>query len=389
MEKIVRLKKNEDHRIVDGHLWAFSNEIEKIEGEPQAGDIAQLRNYARKFLGSGFYNPQSLIAFRLLTRTEEELSFDFFRKRIETALLLRRKLFSNSETFRLVHGEGDYLPGLVIDKYTDLISVQTFSAGMDRRQTLICDVLESLLHPAGIVERNESAIRSLEGLEQRKGILRGSVRPVTISEYGIKYEVDLLEGQKTGLFLDQSENRKSIRRYPSGARVLDCFCNDGGFALNAATGEAKEVIAVDVSEQAIKRAQGNAILNAVQDRVKFVARDAFEYLKEAADKQKFDLVILDPPSFTKSKKTVQQGIRGYKELHAYAFRLLNSRGILATASCSHHIYEDRFLQVINESARAAGRRISQLEWRGASPDHPVLPAMPETRYLKFGIFHVE
>ena len=402
VNKFITLRKNEDHRIINGHLWAFSNEIDPdasgettptekppaAAGEPQAGDIVGLRNHAGKFLGIGFYSPHSLIAFRLLTRTEEEIDFQFFRKRIESALALRKRLYPEAETFRLVHGESDFLPGLIIDKYNEHFSLQIFSAGMEKRLTLICDVLESLFHPAAIVERNDSQTRALEGLELRKGVLRGSPGTVTFSEYGIKYCVDLLEGQKTGFFLDQRENRKAIRRYARGGNVLDCFCNEGGFGLHAAYAEARNVTAVDISDQAIQRAYVNASLNNL--KVNWVVKDAFEFLREAVNRnERYDLIILDPPSFAKNKKTIPTAKRGYKELHTLVFQLLPPGGILATASCSHHIYEQVFLDIINECAGDAGRNLSLLEWRGAAPDHPVIPAMQETRYLKFGIFRIE
>jgi len=387
MEKIATLKKKEDYRIIRGHLWAFSNEIHSVTGEPQAGDIVQLKNVGGKLLGIGFYNPHSLIAVRILSRTEEEIDFQFFKKRIEQALLLRRKLYPHTETFRLVHGEADFLPGLIIDKYNDYCSIQTLSFGMNKRQTLICDVLESLIHPRGIVERNESSLRSLEGLEIKKGIVRGSVEPVTITEFGIKYSIDLMEGQKTGYFLDQRENHRTIRRYAKNGTVLDCFCNDGGFALNAGFADATRVTGIDSSETAVVRASANAASNDLSANVRFATHDAFDYLKQAVDDhQHFDLIILDPPSFAKNKKSVAGAQRGYKEIHQYAFQLLNAGGILATASCSHHIFEETFLNIITTAAQSAGRSINMLEWHGAAPDHPVLPSMPETRYLKFGIF---
>ncbi len=387
LTKTVTLKKNEDHRIAEGHLWAFSNEIGTIEGDPQIGDIVHLQNHAGQFLGLGIFNPNSLIAVRLMTRREEDIDFHFFRGKIETALSLRRKLYPASETFRLVHGEADFLPGLIVDKYNDFLSIQTFSYGMERRLTLICDVLESLLHPKGIIERNEALVRTLEGLEQRKGIVRGIIEPITITEYGISYQIDLLEGQKTGFFLDQRENRRAIRRYAKRGRVLDCFCNDGGFALNAAYSDAVETTAIDISEPAIARAATNAGINSLSHRANFLSADAFVFLAEATGrKERYDLIILDPPSFAKSKKTVRKGIRGYEELHRYALQLLNPGGFLATASCSHHIFEEKFLEIINDSARFTGRTIRLLEWHGASPDHPTLPSMPETRYLKFGVF---
>ena len=390
LEKSITLKKHEDKRIAAGHLWAFSNEIQEVRGNPQAGDIVELKNQAGAFLGIGFYNPQSLIAVRIISRQEEQVDFAFFRRRIEAALALRKKMYPISETFRLVHGEGDYLPGLVIDKYGDYISIQTFSYGMDQRLSVICDVLESLFHVKGIVERNETTMRTYEGLPQEKGIVRGSLDAVTISEYGIEYGVDLLEGQKTGFFLDQRENRFALRRYVNGGKVLDCFCNDGGFALNAAVGEASSVVGVDVSEPAIQRAKRNAAMNHLDQSVQFVTADVFEFLKETANSgRKFDAVVLDPPSFAKSRKTVKKAKRGYKEIHALALQVLASGGILATASCSHHIFEETFIEIISQCASEAGRQISRLEWHGAAPDHPVLPAMPETQYLKFGIFHVE
>ncbi len=388
--KTITLKKNEDHRITGGHLWVFSNEIAKIDGEPVAGDIAILRNHAGKSLGAGFYNPHSLIAFSLLTRVEEEIDFHFFRKRMESALALRHQVYAGSETFRLVNGESDFLPGLIIDKYEGYLSIQTFSFGMDKRLTLICDVAESLVHPKGIVERNEMPLRALESLPERNGILRGTCDPVIVTEHELKYTVDLLEGQKTGLFLDQRENRYAIRRYAPGARVLDCCCNDGGFALNAAAAGARESVGIDVSESAVRRASANASLNNLTTRVRFLTADMFAYLNDAQSaNERFDLINLDPPSFAKNKKSVTQAKRGYKELHTAALRLLNPGGILATSSCSHHITDETFLSIIDTCARSADRRMVLLEWHGAAPDHPVLPAMPESRYLKFGIFRVE
>ncbi|HUL43349.1 MAG TPA: class I SAM-dependent rRNA methyltransferase [Bacteroidota bacterium] len=389
MDKIITLKKNEDHRIRAGHQWVFSNEIASITGEPGAGDVVHVKSHSGKLLGIGFFNPHSLIAVRILSTEEVEINFEFFRKRIENALLLRKKLYPGGHAYRLVHGESDFLPGLVIDLYNEYCSIQTLSFGMDKRQTLICDVLESLLHPRGIVERNESNLRSLEGLELKKGILRGSADPVTLHEYGISYTIDLLEGQKTGFFLDQRENRKAIRRYVSGATVLDCFCNEGGFALNAGYAEAAEVTGIDISEPTVVRAEENAKHNGLGDRVHFTTADAFDFLRSAVEARKrFNTIILDPPSFAKNKKSLTQAKRGYRELHILAFQLLSPGGILATASCSHHLLEETFLEIIDGSALSTNRTLRLLEWRGAAPDHPILPPMPETRYLKFGIFQV-
>lgn len=390
MNKTITLKKNEDRRILSGHLWAFSNEIESVEGDPQIGDIIELKSHSGKFLGVGFYNPHSLIAVRLLSRHEMEINKSFFHKRIANALALRRKMYPDGETYRVVHGESDFLPGLVVDKYNEYLSLQTFSAGMDIRLPLICDVLEELFQPKGIVERNEAPMRKLETLEQRKSILRGSVEPVMISENGIKYVIDLLEGQKTGFFLDQRENRKTFRRYISGANVLDVCCNDGGFALNAACENTRQITAIDISESALARAQHNAAINNLNGLIQFETADMFDYLRQCAEqKRQFDVINLDPPAFAKNKKSVRKAIRAYKDLHSRAFNVIKPGGILTTTSCSYHVAEETFLDIINVSAQDAGRSISLLEWHGAAPDHPTLPAMPETKYLKFGVFKVE
>ncbi|MBI5476087.1 MAG: class I SAM-dependent rRNA methyltransferase [Ignavibacteriales bacterium] len=389
METVI-LKKNEDHRISKGHLWAFSNEINEIKGNPVAGDIVRLVSNQEQILGIGFFNPHSLIAVRLLSHNDEPIDFEFFKNKIERAYSIRKKIYPNENAFRLIHGEGDFLPGLIIDKFGDYLSIQTFSYGMDKLLPLICDVLESLFHPKGIVERNEAPIRVIEGLEQKKNILRGEIEPVTISEFGIQYQIDLLDGQKTGFFLDQRENRISFRRYTKGMSVLDCFCNEGGFALHAGYAGASSVTGIDISENVIKRAVHNSEMNTLNQVVSFISGDAFDLLNQYVKANKiFDVVNLDPPSFAKSKKTVRKAKRGYKDIHTNAMKLLKSGGILATASCSYNITEETFLEIINDSARDLGRNISMLEWHGAAPDHPVLPAMPETKYLKFGIFLLE
>jgi 23S rRNA (cytosine1962-C5)-methyltransferase len=387
LKKVIKLKKNEERRILNGHLWAFSNEIKTTDGDPLPGDIIELQSNNGDMLGLGFYNPHSLIAVRLLTTERTEIDFEFFRKRIETARIFRDKIYKG--TYRLVHGEGDFLPGLIIDRYNDYFAIQTLSFGMERRLALICDVLESIFHPSGIIERNETSSRLLEGLEQKKGILRGNIEPTIIDEYGIRYTVNLLEGQKTGFFLDQRENRRIFRRFTKGAEVLDCFCNDGGFALNAAYSEAKKVIGIDSSNKATQRAIANAHLNKMKN-VNFTEADAFEFLKNSVNEgSTYDVINLDPPSFAKSKKNISEAKQGYRDIHTNSLKILKNGGILATSSCSHNITAETFIDIINSSARRLGRRISIVEWHGAAPDHPVLPAMPETAYLKFGIFLIE
>ncbi len=368
----------------------FSNEIASVDGSPEAGEIVTLENHTGKLLGIGFFNPRSLIAVRLLTQKDEPTDEQFFQRRIEAAYTLRKKLYPDSGTFRLIHGESDFLPGLIVDKYEDLLALQILSAGMERRLPLIADILQELLQPRGMIERNDIPVRTLEGLEMRKGLLRGSCGPLIMTEGNLSFAIDLLEGQKTGFFLDQRENRQAIRRYAHGGSVLDCFCNDGGFALNAAKGGAKSALGIDSSETAIARASENASRNNLSGQVSFLCSDAFEYLRKAADEEKdFDLIILDPPSFAKSKKSVQKAVRAYREINSLAMKMLKKGGILATASCSHHIFPEKFLETVQRSARESGRTLRLLEWRGASPDHPLLPSMPETLYLKFGIFGVE
>ena len=386
MKNQIVLKKNEEHRITAGHQWVFSNEIASLRGTPETGEVVELLRHDQKLLGLGFYHPHSLIAFRFLTSEQEEIGFGFFEKRIQQALALRQRLYPGAETFRLTHGESDFLPGLILDKYNEYISLQILSAGMDKQTELICDVLESMFHPKAIVARNDAAIRTLEELPLEKKVLRGN-SGITIIDDGVKFEIDVLNGQKTGFFLDQCENRKAIQRYAVGGAVLDCFCNEGGFALHAASAKAASVRGIDISESAIAKAKVNARLNSAA--VEFEIGDVSETLKLLGEKnKKFDMVILDPPSFTKSKKNIPAALRGYKDLNAAALRLINTGGFLATASCSHHITEDGFLSTIEQAAIKAKRDLQLLEFAGAAPDHPVIPAMPETKYLKFAIVAV-
>jgi 23S rRNA (cytosine1962-C5)-methyltransferase len=387
MKKVI-LRKGGDKRILNGHLWIFSNEIKEIQGNPKIGDVVEIYRFNGEFFGLGFFNPHSLISIRILTRERTDINFEFFKKRILEAYNLRKTLYPNSETFRLVHGESDFLPGLVIDKYEDCFSIQTFSYGMDQRVNLICDVLDEIFKPFGIVERNESPLRELEGLENRRRILRGGSKEIIFDDDGVKFKIDLLSGQKTGFYLDQRENRKVLRRFSKGKKVLDCFTNEGGFALHCAFAGAEKVIGVDISETAIEKAKINAEFNGLKN-VHFETADVFDKLREYLNKgEKFDIVILDPPSFTKSKKTVRSALSGYREINSTAIKILNSGGILATASCSHHIDDQMFIDVIIQSSILAKRKIRLIEWRSASPDHPILPQMPETRYLKFGVFQV-
>ncbi len=387
-KKHVILKKNEDRRLRAGHQWVFSNEIHRIVGAPAAGDIVEILRADGISLGVGFFHPSSLIAVRLLSQKDEPIDPAFFERRIRQALALREKLFPGSTTYRVVHGESDFLPGLIIDRYNEYLSVQTFTAGMDQRLGEIGDVLVSIFAPRGIVERNESPLRMMEQLPMRRAILRGTVEHTIIELHGVKFNVEVMEGQKSGFFLDQRWNRASLASLTKDATVLDCFCNEGGFGMHAAVAGASHVHFVDIQEECIAKAKVNATLNKVTN-VQFEKADAFEFLANAVkEKKQYDVVVLDPPSFTKSKKTLATALKGYKEINANGIRLVAPGGFLATASCSHHVDETMFLAMINESAAKTGRSVQVVAISGAAGDHPTLPSMPETKYLKYALVRV-
>lgn len=389
LPKHVTLKKNEDRRLLGGHQWVFSNEILTAGGAPQPGDLVELLRSDGRPLGCGFYNAHSLIAVRLLSSSIVEPDRAFFRERIDAARRMRERLFPGATAYRVVHGESDFLPGLVVDRFNDVIAVQTYSAGMDRRLPEICDVLEELFAPKGIVERNESPLRDLEHLSSRKGILRGAAEPQEFDLNGVRFRADILSGQKSGFFLDQRQNRTLLSAVAGGASVLDCFCNEGGFGLYAARYGARSVESVDISADALERASANAALNGLTT-LAFTAADVFAYLADAVKEgRKWDVVVLDPPSFTKSRKTLPAALKGYREINTNALRLVEKGGFLLTASCSHHVDRDTFVELVGESAVKAGRKLRLLSVTGASPDHPELPAMPETRYLKCVFCQVE
>ncbi len=386
------LKPKEHHRIKKGHLWVFSNELANVPRDIASGETVQLFTHDKKFMGTGFYNPHSLIAIRLISRKDEQPDHDFFLKKFLEALKLRELIYKSEETnaYRLIHGESDGLPGLIVDRFNNAVVVQAFSAGMDIHMPLICDVLQEMLNPSVIIVRNESPLRELEGLTLYKDVVRGerSETLQTIHDAGITYEVNLFEGQKTGFFLDQRENRKVIRKFSENAEVLDVFTNDGGFALNALYGGAHSAILVDASKEALQRADRNAQLNKFRE-YSLVAADAFDTLDQMVEsKESFNLVILDPPSFTKSRKNLPGALKAYKRLNKLGLQLLKNGGVLATASCSHHVSEEDFLQCVHQAALSAGCQLRLIHKNSQPFDHPVLLAMPETGYLKFACFYV-
>ncbi|MEO8445869.1 MAG: class I SAM-dependent rRNA methyltransferase [bacterium] len=389
----IYLKKNEERRLLAGHQWVFSNEIDKTEDITMNGEVVELYNSNQKFLGKGFYNKNSLIAYRHLTDKDEEIDKAFFFKRLSLANSLRKKAYPSRDVYRLVNSESDFLPGLIIDKFENKFSVQVFSYGMNERLEIIKEILIENFKAELIVEKNDNETRVLEGLEKKQGVLYSKSNEddqsfqIVIDE--IIYKIDLLKGQKTGFYLDQCESRKLLRKYINEKyKVLDLFCNEGGFALNAALAGATDVTGVDSSEYSIHRATENSALNNLSN-INFIAKDVFEYLNELFQtKDRFDFIILDPPSFTKSKKNLFTALKGYEELNYKAMRMLKPNSLLFTFSCSHHINEKNFEEVLVKSASAAKRKIQIIEFRNCSYDHPVLPQMNETTYLKSYLLRV-
>ena len=386
------LKPKEHRRLFKGHLWSFSNELQSLPKDIAAGETVKLYTHDNKFVGSGFYNPHSLIAFRLLSRTGEIPDRDFFREKILKALDLRVKTYPESDTnaFRLVHSESDGLPGLVVDRFNTAYALQAFSAGMDRHLPLVCDVLTDLFQPSSIVIRNESTLRELEGLPLYKKTVHGSETDTAqiIYDTGLQYTVNLFQGHKTGFFLDQRDNRRIVRKIATGTETLDVFTSDGGFGLNALYGGATAVTMVDISHEALQRAEENATLNKLSN-YSLIQGDAFEVMNRLIkDKKSYDLVILDPPSFTKSRKNLPSALHAYKKLNKLGLQLVRNGGFLATASCSHHVSEEDFLGVIRQASFSEKKQL-RLVFRNSQPaDHPVLLSMPETHYLKFACFYV-
>ena len=385
----LHLKKHHDRRIQSGHPWVFSNELTEIPALA-SGSIVEVFSHTGKSYGSGLYNPNSLIAVRLLGEKIPAFTSAFFIERIARAEYLRSQTMLGEQSYRLVFGESDFLPGVIIDRFGDYFALQILSAGMDLQ---LQNIIEALVHlfptTRGIIEKNTSHLRQLEGLELREGVVYGSIPDsFEISENSIRLSLSLLGGQKTGYFLDQKHNRVRIRELTSNLRVLDCFCNQGGFALNAGKGGAKEVLGIDSSESAIESATHNASLNNLTN-VKFQKADVFEYLaSEVRNKSSWDCIILDPPSFTKSKKNVGAAKKGYAEINSRALQLLAKGGLLVSASCSQHIYEETLLGIIQAEAGKLNIPVRLLYRGGQSPDHPILVGMPETQYLKFFILAV-
>ncbi len=375
-------------RIFHGHDWVYASEIQKLFGEPKPGDVISIKDFKDRPLGTAIYNPDSQIVARRISRRKQELDASFFERRIERAAQLRENMDFAEPLYRLVWSEADGLPGVIIDRYGDCFVLQTLTLAMDMRKHLIVDALKNQFAVRAVIERNDASIRKAEGLESIVGVLDGEWDgPIEIDAGGIKQSVDLLEGQKTGIFLDQLDNYANVGRLAEGKRVLDCFCNQGGFALHAAKGGASEVVAVDISAGAVAATQANAARN----ELTIDAREAnvFDFLKDSETaEEKYDMVILDPPSFTKSRKAMTGAMRGYKEIHLRALKLLNRNGILSTYCCSHHVNDREFFDVICDAAVDAKRTLRVIGQHTQRRDHQHIATLPETKYLKGYTFQV-
>ena len=384
----IYLKKGEEARIVNGHSWVYANEVLRIEGKDKNGSLATVLSHDGKYIGKGYINHLSKILVRVFIRNNDEDTKELYKQRIKAANDYRLNL-GYSNCYRMVFAEADNLPALIIDKYADYLVVQLLSLGIDQRKQLIIDSLVELFNPKGIYERSDVAVRQKEGLSDSTGVIYGEVPDeIIIDENGIKMSVDVKNGQKTGYFLDQKENRFALRRYTKDARVLDCFCNSGGFSMNAAL-NAKDVTSVDISELALKNVQRNAELNNFKN-VHTKCGDVFEILRKyKKNNEKFDVVVLDPPAFCKSANEVKDAYRGYKDINIIGLKIVKEGGYLVTSSCSHYMTFPLFEKMLIEAARESKRRVRCVEIKSQAPDHPSLLCADETQYLKFFVLHVE
>jgi 23S rRNA (cytosine1962-C5)-methyltransferase len=383
----LHIHKGHERRLLLGHPWVFSNEIASDLRQFEPGSLVDVYTHGGTFVGRGYINPRSLITVRMLSQGRETIDGAFFRQRIGAALRRRERLFPGLQSYRLVYSEGDLLPGLIIDRYQDHWVLQTLTLGMEVRTESICEALESLVQPHAVVARNDVGIRTLEGLPLEKKVLRGNLQtPVQVWEGDLRFRVDPWEGQKTGFYLDQRENRCTLRPLLGSSRVLDAFCYTGAWALHAARAGAKEVLGVDESGRAIQWANDQAKDNELEQVCQFMTSDVFDFLKEAdTQRERFDGIVLDPPAFVKSRNKVREGLQGYWEINRRAMRLVKPGGYLITCSCSYHVDPDTFRATLGRAARAARRTAVLLEMRSQARDHPVLLPLSESAYLKCAV----
>jgi len=391
--KSIFLNKNISRRVESGHPWVFGNEVNRgkaLDAAAKAGEVVNVYTHDKKFIGRGYINPQSQIMVRLLTRDKDEvIDEQFFLNRIQKAWEYRQKI-GYVENCRLIFGEADDLPQLIIDKFNDYFVIQTLALGIDVWKPAIVKAIEKIFSPRGIYERNDVPVRELEGLEQHKGFLSAEFDTnIVIQENGIKYHVDIANGQKTGFFLDQQDNRRAIQHIVKGAEVLGAFCYTGSFEISAACYGAKSVLGLDISQSAIEMCNKNAILNQVQSLCRFECVNAFDVLKDwTKDGRQWDVVMLDPPSFTKSRATIDKAVAGYKEINLRGMKLVKPGGFLVTSSCTNLVQPGLFLDIIQMAATDAKRKIRQVIFNSQSADHPIIRGQENTHYLKFLIVQV-
>lgn len=373
-----------------GHLWIYAGHVGAIEGQPVAGDVVDVVTPAGRFYGRGLYNPESKIRVRLLTWEDRPIDDGFWRDRVRQAVRLRQRIVRDATAYRLIHGEGDRLPGLIVDRYDRVLVMQTLSFGMDRRKEPLADLLAEETGVPAIYLRNDAKSRTLEGLPLERGFLKGAwATKVEVVEGPARFLVDVERGQKTGWFCDQRENRLAAARYTAGAEVLEVFCHTGAFGIHAALAGARSVEGLDVSEETLALAREQATRNRVEDRCHYRACDAFDELRALVKAgQRYDVVMLDPPAFARSQQAVRKALSGYKDINLQGIKLTKPEGFLVTSSCSHHISDEDFWGAVRLAARDAKRDVRLIEHRGQSGDHPVLASMPETRYLKCLILQV-
>lgn len=385
----VYLRKKIAPRIANGHPWIYGNEVDRVAGTPEAGDLVEVHYSDGKFAGIGYINPKSQILVRLLTRKQEPVNEAFFFNKIQTAWEYRKKT-GYTENCRLVFGEADYLPALIIDKFNDYFVIQTLSLGIDKWKPAIVKAINEIFTPKGIYERNDVPVRMLEGLEQQKGFLSAPFdTKILIQENGLKFEVDIENGQKTGYFLDQQDNRRAIQHIVKGAEVLGAFTYTGTFEIHAAHYGAKSVLGIDISEQAVAQANKNAALNGLEKIVEFKAMNAFDVLKDwGKEGKQYDVVMLDPPAFTKNRESIDKAVAGYKEINLRGMKLLRNGGFLVSSSCTNLVSPDLFLQTIDMAAKDARKKIRQVTFNAQAADHPIIWGMDNTNYLKFLIVEV-
>ena len=393
---VVTLKKGAGRTLKQGGPWIYDNEVESIMGSFTDGDIVLVHDFDGYPMGRGFINRNSKLTVRMMTRNRDaEIDEAFIRMRVQNAWEYRKKVMDDISSCRVIFGEADFLPGLVIDKFADVLVVESLALGIDRFKVMIVDILKELMeadsiHIRGVYERSDAKVREQEGMERIKGFIGEPFdTKVEIVENGVRYYVDVKDGQKTGFFLDQKYNRRAAAKLCKGARVLDCFTHTGSFALNAGLAGAEHVLGVDASELGVAQARENAELNGLSDRVEFLCEDVFELLPRLEKQgEKFDVVILDPPAFTKSRSSIKKAVKGYREINLRGMKLVKDGGYLATCSCSHFMDPELFAKTIGQAAQNVHKRLRQVEFRTQAPDHPILWGAGDSYYLKFYIFQV-